>query len=113
MSRLSTIRNILAGLFLVIFAFSITPRRTLHNLIAHHKDGRMISKVKYSHQAQLDKAGFNCKCDNLISESPFVADMHSLFTLISSNFISVKEKTVVSFYSSDIYCLGLRGPPAC
>jgi hypothetical protein len=66
----------------VLFAFSITPKIVLHNLVANHKDGKTKTSLPDAYSTQLSKASFNCQCDNLISESPFVAEVqpHLLYT---------------------------------
>jgi hypothetical protein len=108
-----TIRNVLAGFFLLLFAFCITPKRTLHNLVANHTDGRTGVKSKGPYQSQIGRSGFNCQLDNLISESPFVEDTQIPFTLLVSDFLTYQEKQAGSFYVSAFFCSGLRGPPAC
>jgi hypothetical protein len=108
-----TIRNILAGFFLLLFAFCITPKRTLHNLVANHTDGGIGAKSKGPYQSQIGRLGFNCQVDNLICESPFIDDTQTSFTVLLSSFVPYREKQTVSFYSSAFFCSGLRGPPAC
>jgi hypothetical protein len=109
----STIRSILAVFFLLLFAFCITPTRTLHNLVANHTDKRIHFKTKDPYQSQISKLGFHCQCDNLVSESPFVAETGFPAIGIAPAFVSCEEKLSVFFYPSHIFCSGLRGPPAC
>ena len=114
LAKSNQIRSVWAGIFLVLFAFGITPRLTLHNLVANHKDGRsQSSSLPDPFSKQLSKAGFNCQCDNTIIESPFVqenaiASVHSL-----SAFEVYKNIFTEDVYSSQEYCSSLRGPPAC
>ncbi|MDP4147919.1 MAG: hypothetical protein Q8927_03260 [Bacteroidota bacterium] len=55
---------------LLLFAFSMTPKRPLHDLLANHRDVPVKSfggKIK-----QLSKSGFNCRCESLVVESSFI-----------------------------------------
>ncbi len=107
------IRSMLAGFFLLLFAFCITPKQTMHNLVASHSDAGANSKVSDPYQSQLTKAGFHCQVDNLITESPFVADTDiPSFGLIPVYF-SYQEKSTPSVDTCLFSCYGLRGPPAC
>jgi len=63
------IRQFLAGVLLIIFAFSITPKKALHDWLANHTD--KTSTPLLGHGAVISTAGFNCDCDNLVAESPF------------------------------------------
>lgn len=95
---------------LAVFAFSITPKIILHNVVANHKDTPLASNTEKN--AQVTKAGFNCNCDNLVVESPFT-DYQEPFQVLINNFYLpqvIKDvnsiKTVVHFHTA------LRGPPA-
>jgi hypothetical protein len=95
---------------LAVFAFSITPKIILHNVVANHKDTPLSSGSEKN--AQVNKAGFNCNCDNLVVESPFTEELEP-FQIIINNFFApqiIKNsnsiKAVAHFHPS------LRGPPA-
>ena len=110
MNKKLIIQRILASFLLGIFAFSITPKIILHNVVANHKDTPFASNSEK--KAQINKAGFNCNCDNLVVESPFT-DQHEPFEIIINHFFLppiIKNinsvKTVVQYYPA------LRGPPA-
>jgi hypothetical protein len=102
---------VLAGFLLVIFAFGITPKRTLHNLVATHKDGSESAAAVNDHDVTLSKATFNCKCDNLISESPFVTQAHSFYISLDIAFPAYCSDIITVHYSSAHFSFGLRGPP--
>jgi len=101
----------LAGFLLVIFAFGITPKRTLHNLVATHKDGSSSAATVNNHDTTLGNATFNCQCDNLISESPFVAQAHAFYISLNIAFPAYCSDIIAIHYSSDHFSFGLRGPP--
>lgn len=103
----STIKNLLAYFLLLVFAYSITPKIVLHNLVADHIDKRKVLK---SHLNELSTAGFNCKCDNLVAESPFIPA--EIFTPeVFTAYISSIYAENITFTSRNQLFSELRGPP--
>jgi hypothetical protein len=99
---------------MALFAFGITPKITLHNLVANHKDGRIkSSSLADPGSTQLAKASFNCQCDNLVSESPFVVKTNSSYQEMQCFFAVYKRVYVEKVYSTQQFCSTLRGPPVC
>ena len=102
------IKKFVAFFLIGIFTLGITPKKTLHSLLADHTDSS--SKTNSGDGEQLNTAGYNCKCDNLVAESNFIAStgfiisvpvsFHSIFSSCYSSFISLPH----SFFN-------LRGPP--
>jgi len=103
------IRSVLATLMLAVFAFSVTPKILLHNLVADHKDTPI--KSNHSNQEQISKAGFNCNCDNLVVESPFVNDFTPVDLSIEKQFAKQKIFFKNNFFSLQHFYFELRGPP--
>jgi hypothetical protein len=104
------IRQILAGFLLLVFSFSITPKKFLHDAFANHKDKAAI--VTSGDTPQLSNTGFICKCDNLVAESPFTDEI-VYFDFTPVQLFSVqKDATLYHFYSSAFFFFELRGPPA-
>lgn len=103
------IRSVLAVLMLAVFAFSVTPKILLHNLVADHKDTPI--KSNHSNQEQYSKAGFNCNCDNLVVESPFVNDFFPVQLSIAKQFAQQQTFFRNNFNSLHHFYLELRGPP--
>lgn len=109
-----TIRHVLAAIFLVLFAYGITPKITWHNLVATHKDGRTKCALPDPFSTQLSKASFNCQCDNLIIESPFVAEIMPLVVTPPVPVYPVfADAFAADVFSSALLGHSLRGPPAC
>jgi hypothetical protein len=106
----SIIQQLLAGFMLLVFSFSITPKKFLHNAIADHKD--KVTVAGTGNNSRLSHAGFICKCDNLVAESPFTNE-HTYFNFTPAPLFSV-QKTIALyyFYSSAVFFFELRGPPA-
>jgi hypothetical protein len=101
---------VLAGFMLAVFAFSITPKIILHNVVANHKDTPFASN--FEKNAQFSKAGFNCSCDNLVVESPFTDDYDPLHVIINTFYPAQIIKDVNSFDNTVYFYPALRGPPA-
>lgn len=95
---------------LLIFSFSITPKKFLHDAIANHKDKALI--VTDGQTAQVSHSGFICKCDNQVAESPFT-DAVACFTFRSFRvFAEYKQAEPIHFVSSTLLFFQRRGPPA-
>ena len=110
MKKDTIIRSLLAAFLLLIFAFSITPKITLHDFIANHKDTPF--KSNFEKDAQLHKAGFNCSCDNLVVESPFTDDLSPVQIVITSAFPLRLTAHTNNFNTGHHFYFELRGPPA-
>ena len=93
---------------LIVFAFSVTPRKYLHDLVATHKDTFFNSTdgVLIFH-----KASVNCHTENVVAESPFANDAINI--TISGPLVFVKKQPpVIVSCLTVITCFSrLRGPP--
>jgi len=65
-----TIRSLVAGFLLFIFAFSNTPKSFLHEAFATHKDSvsSCTSKTGYC----IHQESYNCHFDNLVVTTAYV-----------------------------------------
>jgi hypothetical protein len=108
-AKIQYIRKILAAFMLVMFAFSITPKLLLHDLIANHRDTPL--KNNKDKTACIDVAGFNCSCDNLVVESPFVNDVISTEATIPVNYALHIESAMKRINSVNQFYFQFRGPP--
>ena len=104
------IRQLLAGVLLLIFTFSIAPKKFLHDAIANHKDKTAIAST--AGNPQLSHTGFICKCDNLVAESPFTDEVQHFYFAAVRIFSVQQTSTLYHFYSSPVFFFELRGPPA-
>ena len=104
-----TIRSILAGGLLALFALAITPKIALHALVAHHTDTHLW--LDYGQADQVNKAGFHCATDNLVVELPFLHYSPALQTGRKPSWPVYRpvgpEEPVIAEHP--LY--GLRGPP--
>jgi hypothetical protein len=94
---------------LVLFAFSNTPKKILHDLLADHKDSPV--KTRDSKTPQLDVSGFRCNCDNLVVESPFLDEGPGPEIIITSFYLALPVETVNNLSLVHPDDATLRGPP--
>jgi hypothetical protein len=101
-----------AGLLLLLFAFSITPKKTLHSFFADHKD-TPIQAIDWTNvdKAQLSVAGYNCHVDNLVVESPFVETILRLDLDRPTVWCIRYDPMECDFHQSIYRYSELRGPP--
>ncbi len=102
------VKRVIAIFLLAVFTLGITPKKTLHSLLANHTDSTF--KANDGKLQQLSKAGFNCQCDNLVAESNFIAGID---LIIISPAVSHAHFTsyYTSFFSLPHLLFNLRGPP--
>jgi hypothetical protein len=96
----------------LVFAFSITPRKTWHDLIATHQDGRKPSYDFKAKGDQLNKTVIHCSCDVQVAESPFLGvhlSLHLGLPALPKIYFSESGNDP---YFQIAHFYGLRGPPA-
>jgi hypothetical protein len=94
----------------LIFAFSVTPKKILHDVFANHDDP--VAAYSKSLSFQLSNAGITCKCENIFAQSIFTYSEHS-FEISPLTLFRDEDKTfVATFYSSTCFFFELRGPPS-
>jgi len=107
-----TIRKIIALLMLVVFAFSITSQKAVHDLVAKHKDQVQCNVHKSVPIDQVEKSSIHCAYDNLVVASPF-ANFSFTAQLQYPVPAQMRNTVLIHFYfSSPLYTLESRGPPA-
>jgi hypothetical protein len=104
-----TIRKILSSFLICLFAFGITPKVILHDLVADHVD--------FSFSAQKDSgpnihiSGFNCQIENFVAESPFTDNCQELAVIPATYYTVLKSQLYNRIFSQPIFYSELRGPP--
>jgi hypothetical protein len=104
-----TIRKIVSGILICLFALSNTPKILIHDLIAKHRD-----YLSWNHDIkgpQVNKAGFNCHFENFVAESPFIYVCTAIENIIPSHFAIARSNLAKSFFSQHHFFCELRGPP--
>jgi len=106
-----TIRQILAVVMLLVFAFSITSQKTIHDLVAKHSDKIKCDVHKNLPIEQVENASIHCSHDNLVATSPFL-DFNFSIELAQPVLNNVTNTYLVCFYfSNNNYSLDSRGHP--
>lgn len=106
-----TIRKIVALAMLVVFAFSITPQKSIHDIVAKHSDPTKCSVHKDVPVDQVENTSIHCSYDNLVVASPFVDYLFSLQIRVPEQAI-IKNTIFYSFeISHSLHSFESRGPP--
>lgn len=97
---------------MVVLAFSITPKRILHDWVAGHRDVREVCHEKAAN-AHFHESGIKCECDNFVADSPFDKGSTTGISFVF-HFGIAQNNTIQGklFCNSAVVCL-LRGPPYC
>jgi hypothetical protein len=107
----NTIKKIIGIVLLVVFAFGITPKRTLHNLIADHRDGKAVASKASCDDTVLSRAAFNCQCDNLVVQSPFIPGIAPVTLRLPVHTVCYQAMIIQDACSAALFHSDLRGPP--
>lgn len=106
--KLPILKKLSSLLVVLVFALSITPKITLHKWFANHIDSTF--KIPNGNTTQISKAGFNCKCDDLVAESHFMASPGLIIINIGTYF-PLYSFYIPTYYSVSLFYNYLRGPP--
>ena len=109
LAKKSIIQQLIAGLLLLVFTFSMAPRQFLHDAIANHKD--KVNFASAGNETQVSNSGFFCKCDSLVAESPFTHDEQQFDFVLPRFFAAQPLPVLYYFHSSPVFFFELRGPP--
>jgi hypothetical protein len=109
MNQLPTIRRLLAALFLLLFAFCVTPKRFLHDLLANHRDTSMMHGLP---QQQVTTSGFHCNVDDLVVVAPFLPGIQITVPPKLNTGSALFTDPVVSIILADRLQFDNRGPPS-
>jgi hypothetical protein len=104
-------KRIISGVLLVLFTFSITPKKLLHDLVATHTDTKHRTFLSNTHAAQIHKSVINCQVDQLIVESPYLQmEIQALELLPVIKNDCYQTRVCFSFFLP-IINNSLKGPP--
>lgn len=106
-----TIRQIVALLMLLVFAFSITPQKSIHDLVAKHNDPTHCNVHQDAPIAQVEKSSIHCSYENLVVASPFL-DFTFAHELNAPPVRNIKNTSLVALtYLLVPFSFESRGPP--
>ncbi|MBC7902739.1 MAG: hypothetical protein H7Y27_04925 [Gemmatimonadaceae bacterium] len=104
-------RPIVSILLILVFAFSIAPKKFLHDIVADHHD--QVNLAADGHYPLMQADGFTCHCDQLVAESPFTPT--ELVSILCERFDAGNEfcQPILARASTrPLDFILLRGPPA-
>jgi hypothetical protein len=107
-----TIRKFIALVMLVVFAFSITPQKSIHDLVAKHIDPNSCSVHKDLPIEQIEKTELHCTFDFQVATTPFVDYDFSIE--IATPIVAKARNTNYVAATIDQYAIvaDSRGPPS-
>ena len=105
-------KQFLALAMLVVFAFSITPQKSIHDLVARHIDPNSCSVHKDLPIEQIEKTELHCTFDFQVATTPFVDYDFSIvvksLALAQARNAQFEDKTI----TQHVIVSDSRGPPA-
>jgi hypothetical protein len=105
-----TIQKLAAGLMLLLFALSVTPKQLLHDAVTGHKHSYIKSGEHINLQAA--KSNFQCNWLNDVVESPFTGQPGFQINHPAIAHSSYINYYILSYYSAERFFSSLRGPPS-
>ena len=108
-----TFKQFLALAMLVVFAFSITPQKSIHDVVAKHIDPNSCSVHKDLPIEQIEKTELHCTFDFQVATTPFV-DYHFNIEIATPNVAQTRNTIFIAApISYLVFSSDSRGPPAC
>jgi hypothetical protein len=107
--RKSIIISRLAGIFiLLLFTLSVTPKRFLHDVLAHHQDSehRVSDDVQ-----QFFASGFQCHADDLVVDTPFLQEPGAVPSIIIPFSEFGYASPLFARLARNVIVSAVRGPP--
>jgi hypothetical protein len=97
---------------LVVFAFSITPQKSIHDLVAEHMDPTSCSVHKDLPIEQIENAALHCSFDFQVATTPFVDYDFSI--VVKSLVLAQARNTffIAAPIAQHVIVSDSRGPPA-
>ncbi|MBS1661079.1 MAG: hypothetical protein JST68_08515 [Bacteroidetes bacterium] len=110
MSKNHIIRQLLASLLLVLFTFSATPRKFLHDWFANHKD--IPGKFTQDSHTRVQQTTYNCQTQDQVVESPFISGPTPILLQAPLTACIRYAESEIRIQTRFFVFLSLRGPPA-
>ena len=107
-----TIRQLIALVMLVVFAFSITPQQIVHDAVAKHLDPTVCAVHKDVPVDQVESTQLHCTFDfqvatNAFTYFDFILNLQAPATINVQNAIYKEAKLASTFFHQSS-----RGPPS-
>ena len=106
-----TVQKSIALFLLVVFAFSITPQKNIHDFVAKHIDPTSCKVHVNLPIEQVEHSTVHCSYDQLVVTAPF--EYKAIAISISSPSFSIEQKldNVLFRLSNTRSIFDTRGPP--
>lgn len=96
---------------LLLFAISITPKKTLHDIFGCHKETN--KSILQNGEVQLGMDGFDCSCQQPDLKAPFLEQtLFATITLLPILHCKPASSYTAALYENALLFSQLRGPPA-
>lgn len=96
---------------LVVFAFSITPQKNIHDAVAKHIDPTTCKVHINLPIDQVENLSIHCSFDQLVATTPFL-DYNFSVQLITPTIVAVKNAVAIIYLASSLTIpFDSRGPP--
>ncbi len=105
-------KQFLALAMLVVFAFSITPQKSIHDLVAKHIDPNSCSVHKDLPIEQIEKTELHCTFDFQVATTPFVDYDFSIKIATPTIAKALNTNYVAATIDQYAILADSRGPPS-
>ena len=107
-----TFKQFLALAMLVVFAFSITPQKSIHDLVAKHIDPNSCSVHKDLPIEQIENTELHCTFDFQVATTPFVDYDFSIEIATPTIAKALNTNYVAATIDQYAIVADSRGPPS-
>lgn len=98
---------------MLVMAFSITPKRTVHEIFGCHDKTVTPYKPTKPGETSIGKDGFHCACEYQEFQAVFISGIAPQFSALHFSYSKpVNVGIAITYHSVDQSQLFLRGPPA-
>ena len=107
------IRAFFAAFMMLVMAFSITPKRTVHDIFGCHDSNTTPYQHHKGKETSFNKDGFHCPCEQQEFQTAFISSIPADIAAPFYDFVpSAKIGISIQFYAVCTALPSLRGPPA-
>jgi len=106
-----TIKQWIAFFVLVVFAFSITPQKNIHDFVAKHIDPTNCKVHINLPVEQVEHATVHCSYDQLVASAPFIEYAIAPKLILPTPVLVQNERKVIFHKGELISLFDPRGPP--
>ncbi len=113
MAKHRYIRPLFAAFMMLVMAFSITPKRTVHDIFGCHDGTTTPYKHHKGKETGFNKDGFHCACEQQEFQTAFTNSVN--LALPDPFYFFVEQGNTdldLQFYTALVALPSLRGPPA-